>query len=420
MDIAEFPYKPHKTQLEVHNFRSSMKFLAAGARWGKDMLTSAEIVATALLLPEYRKGEKLIPIAHIWYLAPTYSILRQQWRYLTSFIEQISESVGFNIVKKQNNSLFIIELYNGAVIEGKSADRPLQLKGVGLDLLAITEAALIPDVAWEESLVPRLASPGRLGIVIANSTPRGRRGWFYKMWKMGREKMNDEISGFHYASWDNPMVDPKWIEKMKMLMPEHKFMQEIAASFDVDGGFVFSPYMFLFDVNKESYKPSEHVIAGIDTGGKYDYAALVFLDYNDDKYVLFDYVLEKGDPKEIINKFAKKLIHYKPKEIVIENNFAPLWGEELKRECNKYGWTPKIKSIRTTAKNKGQMIDRILMRMGEGTLHIINDDIIKQHFGAVEIDDSGKYFHPKGTHDDLVMATAIALEGTSKLKLSFV
>jgi len=418
--MAEFPYKPHKTQAIVHAFPSRMKFIAAGARWGKDVLTSAELVVTALTLPEERKGERLIPIAHLWYLAPTYSILRQQWRYLTTFLDQVSDSLGFDIVKKQNNSLFVIELFNGAVIEGKSADRPLQLKGVGLDLLAITEAALIPDVAWEESLVPRLASPGRLGIVIANSTPRGRNGWFYRMWKMGRENMNEEISGFHYASWDNPMVDPKWIERMKMLMPEHKFQQEIAASFDVDGGFVFSPYMFLFDVKKNEYKPKGKIIAGIDTGGKSDYAAIVFLDYVDGVYYMFDYIAIKGDPKDIIRKFALKIIKHKPKEVMIENNFAPLWGEEIKKECQKYGFRPNMKSIRTTKKNRNQMIERILVKLGDESLHLLDDEIVKQHFGSVEIDEMGRYYHPKGTHDDIVMAIAIALEGMNEKKFIIV
>jgi len=412
MQVGDYvlPYNPHPAQWVIHTHPARFRFVAAGARFGKDMMTAAEIVTTAIWLAEKRKGEKLIPIVHIWYVAPTFSILRQQWRYLTTFIEQVEQASNLKIVKKLNNSLFVMELENGAIIEGKSADKPLQLKGVGLDYLAITEAALVPSVAWEESLAPRLISPGRLGLVLANSSPRGRNNWFAKMTFMGMEKFNDEYAGFRFPTWANPYVDMEWIKRMKEVMPDYKFRQEIAAEFDVDSNFVFAPYEFLFELT--NYKPKGDIFIGIDPGGKYDYAAMVFIDYYDDKYYVYDYIaLQDDDISAIIKKFADKIIRSPARTIYLESNFGTLWGKTLKEELNKRNRTIKIIEVRTSPKNRQQMLDRILIRMGQDRLKLKNDDLIKKHFMSVYLDEDSKYKHVKNEHDDLVFATAIALEG---------
>ena len=107
-----------------------------------------------------------------------------------------------------------MELKNGALIEVKSADNPEALVAVGLDLLIITEAALVKQEAWEISLRPRLSSPGRLGMAIFNGTPKGKN-WFYHLYLRGQDMNQPDWKSWNKPTLDNPYIDPAEIEKAK-------------------------------------------------------------------------------------------------------------------------------------------------------------------------------------------------------------
>jgi hypothetical protein len=100
-------------------------------------------------------------------------------------------------------------------------------------LILVDEAARVKDETYL-GLRPMLTrSQGRM---VAMSTPRGKRGWWYEAW-------HD-----HSATWDrvefpvtlNPGIDPAWLEEERRLLGPRWYAQEYMCSFEETAGQVFS------------------------------------------------------------------------------------------------------------------------------------------------------------------------------------
>jgi hypothetical protein len=120
----------------------------------------------------------------VWWVAPTYDIA----------------DIGFDAVKEQLPPGSIVdkkrtkpkryELANGSEISFRSADREDSLRGEGLDLLVIDEAAMVPNRAWNNELRPTLSDT--LGDMVAISTPKGRN-WFRDWFERGRTDDHPDV-----------------------------------------------------------------------------------------------------------------------------------------------------------------------------------------------------------------------------------
>jgi hypothetical protein len=401
-------YHPHEGQLLVHLSGADIKVLACGVRWGKDRATIMELLMTVFALAPMRKNKKfMIPRVLAWYVAPTFAILRQMWRELTSFVPDA-------LIKKRNDALMTLELEGGIVIEGKSADRPTHLKGVGLDVLAITEGALVPDLAWEESLFPRLTTRGRLSKVIINSTPRGRNNWFYRIYLEGLNKNNDKIQSWNFPSWTSPYASLEWIAMAKKQMPENKFRQEIGAEFTVDGMYPFEPYVYTSFTMKRRDKKKENAVyyLGVDTGGSLDYTAIAVLEYDigDGVFRVIDYDMFLGSPKDNVERITYAIMRWKPDKVIIEENMGGKYiAQEVTQELMQRQYFADIKTFRTTRANRDNLFESQLLWFSKDKLFHLDIQDIKDQYNYIYKDESGKYKHMSNKHDDIVIATGLAL-----------
>ena len=116
----------------------------------------------------------------------------------------------------------------GGWVHVKSAEEPKGLRGEGLDLVIIDEAAHIPkfDEAWQQALRPALSD--RKGKAIFISTPKGYNH-FWELYK--NAGLEDDWAAFQHPTWDNPFIDPEEIEAAKKLLPSLIFRQEYGAEF---------------------------------------------------------------------------------------------------------------------------------------------------------------------------------------------
>jgi predicted phage terminase large subunit-like protein len=125
------------------------------------------------------------------------------------------------------------EFANGSLIEFRSADEPDSLRGAGLDILWMDEAAFIrSDDAYR---VVRPAMADKQGIVINTTTP-DRQNWFFDRFWSGKALDNPRHFRVSYWSLDNPHfpVD-EWEEERADTHPMI-FAQEYMASFDAMKG----------------------------------------------------------------------------------------------------------------------------------------------------------------------------------------
>ncbi len=215
---ALLDYEPFKAQQKMHDSFEIHRFLllCCGNRFGKDRFTiMAFIIYFVDCLNENRHIDHtdMVPPVYGWIVAPTERMARQNWKELKKYFPK-------EWIVAISDSTLVMNTIGGGVIEVRSAYDPEALVGVGLDIVAITEAARIKDLAavWA-NLEARLSSPGRgrekdrkghsygMGKAIINSSPLGKN-YFYTMWTWGQKDHPNYSSmweSFQF-SWDeNPV-----------------------------------------------------------------------------------------------------------------------------------------------------------------------------------------------------------------------
>ena len=202
-------------QQEVFEDPTRFKVIAAGRRTGKSRLAAWMLIIRAL---QTERG-------HVFYVAPTQGHARDiMWQVLLE--------IGHPVVQSSHVNNLQIKLVNGATIALKGADRPETMRGVSLKFLVMDEYADMKPEVWEQILRPALAD--QKGEALFIGTPMGRNH-FYDLYQYASLSEDDTFKGYHFTSYDNPLLDPEEIEAAKKSMSAYSFRQEFMASFEAQG-----------------------------------------------------------------------------------------------------------------------------------------------------------------------------------------
>lgn len=411
------PYQPHSGgQIAFHSARDKRnRALACGSRWGKDRCTVNELWAFASQLAAMKLRmasafRMCVPLVHVWVVAPDYPRQKQFWRELNHFIPEAA-------IVKSHDGDYILECSITSdkrpqiLIELKSARDPKGLVSVGLDLLVLTEAALVKDEAWNYYLLPRLISPGRSGCVIANGTPKGRN-WFWKFWL----KCNaDPVNGWaiQAPSWDNPFIDRQWIEEMETEMPPLAYRQEIKAEFVSASGGVFADPR---EATKLHFQFTAPVVVGIDLGKVHDASVFLALCASGqmvgmERVVGVKYTEQKPYLDNIIDGLLSAGVAAEDIVLAPERNSVGEVVCELLEQ-----WYPGMvhKPLYQTNPSKRLIIDELALDLEQQRVALLDEPQLLNELELFEyVMMSGgrmRFGNPEGAHnyDDCVMALAIA------------
>src|SRR5262249_20162647 len=110
----------------------------------------------------------------------------------------------------------------------RSSDQRDNLRGEGLDLLLLDEAAYQPEEVWTDVLRPMLAD--RRGRAVFASTPQREGDWFQAAFDRG-QRGEDGGKSWQLPSVKNPRLDPQEIEDARQQMPGIVFRREFGAEF---------------------------------------------------------------------------------------------------------------------------------------------------------------------------------------------
>ena len=206
-------------QQEVYSDPTRFKVVAAGRRTGKSRLAAWMLIINAL---QTDRGQ-------VFYVAPTQGQARDiMWQTLLE--------LGHPVISGSHINNLQIKLVNGAMISLKGADRPETMRGVSLKFLVMDEYAdMKPDV-WEQILRPALAD--QKGSAMFIGTPMGRNH-FYELYKFAELGDDETYRGWHFTSYDNPILDASEIDLAKKSMSSYAFRQEFMASFEARGSEMF-------------------------------------------------------------------------------------------------------------------------------------------------------------------------------------
>lgn len=164
--------------------------------------------------------------------APTYNMARHGWDALRRVGVQIP-GAELRLADRE------LRLPSGGRVLVRSTDRPETMRGHGLDLIVLDEAAWMKPQVWGEVLRPTLAD--RQGSALFISTPAGIANWLYDLW----QKANEEgWQRWQFPSHTNPNLDPAELEQMRREMTTAAYAQEILAEFIAGGGGKIDPDWF--------------------------------------------------------------------------------------------------------------------------------------------------------------------------------
>ncbi len=201
----------HTRQMEAARSTARFRLLACGRRWGKTKLCAHEAL------------REMLEDKRVWHVAPTYSIGLIGFRDMVLMGRQIPG------VRIQMGAKTLSFGAHGSIAV-KSADYPNNLRGEGIDLLILDEAAFMPEQTWITILRPSLMD--KSGRALLASSPNGKN-WFYNAFK------SELFESWQWPSWTNPFLPSGEIDIMRATYPKAQFAQEVAADFVDFQGRVF-------------------------------------------------------------------------------------------------------------------------------------------------------------------------------------
>ena len=378
-------------QTKVFEDPTRFKVVAAGRRTGKSRLAAWMLIINAL---QSDRG-------HVFYVAPTQGQARDiMWQTLLE--------LGHDVITGSHINNLQLKLVNGATITLKGADRPETMRGVSLKFLVMDEYAdMKPDV-WEQVLRPALAD--QKGHAMFIGTPMGRNH-FYELYKYAEMGDDDTYAGWHFTSYDNPLLDPDEINIAKKSMSSYAFRQEFMASFEALGSEMFKEDWIQYG---EAPEAGDYYIA-IDLAGfeevgkkktkssKLDETAISIVKVGDNgEWFIDNIIYGRWTLDETAMKIFQAVRDYQPISVGIERGIAkqavmsPLM--DLQRKHGKFF---RVEELTHGNKKKTDRIMWALQGRFENSVISLN----KGEWNARFLDQLFQFPDPL-THDDLVDSLA--------------
>ena len=378
-------------QQEVYSDPTRFKVVAAGRRTGKSRLAAWMLIINAL---QTDRGQ-------VFYVAPTQGQARDiMWQTLLE--------LGHPVISGSHINNLQIKLVNGATISLKGADRPETMRGVSLKFLVMDEYAdMKPDV-WEQILRPALAD--QKGHALFIGTPMGRNH-FYELYKYAEMSDDETYKGWHFTSYDNPLLDPNEIDIAKKSMSSYAFRQEFMASFEATGSEMFKEEWIKYGEEPEF---GDYYIA-IDLAGfeevgkkrtkntKLDETAMAIVKVGDNGDWYIDNIIHgRWSLDETAVKIFQAVRDYRPVSVGIERGIAkqavmsPLMDLQ-----KKYAQFFRVEELTHGNKKKTDRVMWALQGRFENGIVSMN----KGDWNARFLDQLFQFPDPL-THDDLVDALA--------------
>lgn len=441
--VANFPvkfwwfnkhnYQPHVWQAVFHGAADEggvikpFRHLVAGRRGGKTLSAAWEVLFYALHPSEFHRdvhGKESDRALWIWILAKDYPTGFASLTTLLDAMDQAGLTKGrdFQYNKTERRIEFTT---SGTIIQFKTADDPQSLRGAGLDILWIDEAAFIDSS--EAYLVATPALADKEGIVITTTTPHGKN-WFYEEFFAGESLTDETQFRVEYTSIDNPYFPRSRWEYYRRRYHPIMFRQEFMASFDAFTGIALqgdwlkywvsgTPDMKSGDLslkqyfNAESGKYQLRIFLGIDpaisTSDKADDFAMAVIGLSEDNTVfLLDFWLGHIEFPDQLDKIREWHQQWRPEMIGVESN---AYQRALAQMSYRLEGMPPVVPVFADGKSEGRVSAKNVRILRMSPLFKIGRvRINKQHTDFI---DQWVNFDPekKNQKDDLLDAVEIAL-----------
>jgi len=196
---------------------SKQVLLNCTRQWGKSTVTAAKALYTAVS----QKGSLVLVVS------PSGRQSGEFIRKVKTMVQRLGEKV-----RGDGNNRWSVALKSGSRIVGLPASEATVRGFSSAALVVVDEAARVRDEMYE-AVSPALAvTEGEMWLL---STPKGKRGYFYRMWEHGgKDWERVRVTGPECGR-----IQPRFLEREKARMGEAKFRAEYLCEFNEDGDAVF-------------------------------------------------------------------------------------------------------------------------------------------------------------------------------------
>ena len=378
-------------QQKVWTDNKRFQVVAAGRRTGKSRYAAWKLIVKAL---EAKRGQ-------VFYVAPTQGQARDiMWQTLLE--------VGHPVIASSHVNNLQIKLVNGITIALKGADRPETMRGVSLYYLVMDEYADMKPEVWEQILRPALAD--LKGDALFIGTPMGRNH-FYDLHQYASLSKDKDWQGYHFTSYDNPLLDAGEINAAKNSMSAFSFRQEFMASFEAQGSELFKEEHVVF--SEEEPDDGQYYIA-VDLAGfadvekattktsRLDQTAISVVKANTDGWWVANIIHGRWGVEKTARKIFEAVRDYQPVAVGIEkgalkNAVYPYLNDLMKKNQRFF----RVEELTHGNKKK---TDRIVWAL-QGRFEHGNITLNKGEWNTEFLDELFQ-FPNKLVHDDLIDSLA--------------
>jgi hypothetical protein len=400
---------PHPGQQVFLASEHPRRLLVAHRRFGKDWASIMDLRRRV----ERWRGEphrrQLSPAISIGVIYPTYPLSHEFWEALKRMIPRPE------VAQLHEATPPRMTLKSGAEIEVRTGSDADMLVARGYDLVILGEAARLPQEAWL-TVMPALASPGRAGLAVLQTTPKGLN-W------IAREKDSGQWWTLTVPIWEpgtqqrhplaNPHISDQAIAQDRSQMPERWFQQEWLASFLSGEGSVFRNVEAR--VAPAPSPPKPPLVAGVDLAKYSDFSVFVIFDAAGHMVAI--------DRMNTVNyqtqaeRLVTLLANWQVTKAVIESNgpgeaVYDMLLRDLHERRGEFRSPCQLVPFATTAQSKRQMIDALVVAFERNQITILPDEDLMHEFRAFEMTQTAtgalRFAAPQGGWDDRVMACALA------------
>lgn len=284
-------YKVNHAQVKrFHDSEAKVKVVCCPRRASKSYSAAHDVLDTVLL-----------PQTRTWVVGPSYGLAEKEFRYIHDALVIRREKLGLPkpvICHTAATSGLFIKWPWGAILEGKTADRPDSLLGDAVDRVIYSEAAQLPRAIHERYVAPTLIT--RQGTAIIATTPESGAEWVYELWQLGAEGRMPEVESFNWDISANPAYPREEFEKAKRLYGEDSpvFREQYLGQWVFYTGLVYSSFQAdLHIIEPFDIPASWPRIRGIDFGHRDPFVCLwVAVGPSQELYFYREYHCRTGAP----------------------------------------------------------------------------------------------------------------------------
>lgn len=343
---------------------------------------------------------------------PTYSQCKRMLKQIAKGIRKIP-----GLIESINSQDLILSFTNGSEIQLLSAASGDNLRGNTVTekgFLCIDEAAFVSDEVIYNCFP--FCDANKANIILV-STPKFKSGAFYDNYVLAVDGEN----GFKLIDFNNydtsMLLSKKRLEQYRKTLPPQIFRSEYLGEFIEEISDLFGDFKSICR-NDYDYDAQTEILA-VDWGNGSDNDDTVFVGFNNLKQMNCLKYFNDITPTETIKRLITTIKETRPKKVVVEyNSIGSVYFDMLKREINKNKIVVQLEKFNTTNESKRRIIENLQVVIQNKEITLIDDVKLKTELVGYRIEktNSGKitYNGAEGVHDDIVMATAIAIDSLGK------